>query len=65
MKHLKVLSTEKPVRAAEVAWVELKDLIGPNTSKASTTGFVGAVTTNLSNEQVGWLTAQVDNWLQK
>lgn len=61
MKHLKVLSAEKPLKAEEVAWIQLKDLIGPNIPK------VGPVTPtgNMSNEQVRWLTAQWDNWLQK
>ncbi|HOJ32984.1 MAG TPA: hypothetical protein PKY35_07105 [Candidatus Hydrogenedentes bacterium] len=51
MKHLKVLSEKKPMKAEEVAWIQLKDLIG------SAAG--------LSDEQVYWLQAQWDNWLQK
>ena len=51
MKHIKVLSEVKPMKAEEVAWIQLKDLIG------SAAG--------MSNEQIQWLTAQWDNWLQK
>lgn len=51
MKHLKVLSEKKPMKAEEVAWIQLKDLIG--------------TAAGLQPEQIGWLTAQWDNWLQK
>jgi len=50
MKHIKVLSEVKPMKAEEVAWIQLKDLIAP---------------ANLSGDQIFWLTAQWDNWLQK
>jgi hypothetical protein len=49
MKHVKVLSTEKPVRANQVAWVELKNIFGP---------------LKLRPEQQNWLVALFDNWLQ-
>jgi hypothetical protein len=61
MKHLKVLSTEKPIKAEEVAWIQLKDLVATNIPKV---GFVGP-TGNMSQEQVRWLATQWDNWLQK
>lgn len=50
MKHVKVLSTEKPARAEETAWLEFKNIFRR---------------LNLTVEQQAWLDAQVDNWLQK
>ena len=50
MKHVKVLSTEKPMQADEVAWVRLKDFLPGN-----------ALTAN----QLQWLASQVDETLQK
>jgi len=52
MKHVKALSTEKPMKAAEVAWVQLKDIIGIGKGN------------NLSPNQSNWLSMQKDNWLQ-
>ncbi|GMV93023.1 MAG: hypothetical protein AMXMBFR82_28010 [Candidatus Hydrogenedentota bacterium] len=49
MKHVKVLSTEKPVCAEQVAWVEFKNIFGP---------------LKLRPEQQNWLVALIDNWLQ-
>jgi hypothetical protein len=49
MKHVKVLSTNKPVAAEQVAWVELKNIFGP---------------LKLRNAQANWLVALFDNWLQ-
>jgi len=49
MKHVKVLSTEKPACASQVAWVELKNLFGP---------------LKLRPAQSNWLVALIDNWLQ-
>jgi len=50
MKHVKALSTEKPMKAAEVAWVQLKDIISKNP---------------LGDAQAWWVLTQFDNWLQK
>jgi len=50
MKHVKALSTEKPMKAAEVAWVQLKDIISKNP---------------LGDAQARWMIWQFDNWLQK
>ena len=49
MKHVKVLSTEKPISAEQVAWVELKNIFGP---------------LKLRPAQAGWLVALFDNWRQ-
>lgn len=49
MKHVKVLSTERPARADETAWVELKNIFGP---------------LKLRSEQATWLLALIDSWLQ-
>ena len=51
MKHVKVLSTEKPRPAYYTAWVELKDIIGFGRA--------------LNNVQATWLASQIDNALQK
>lgn len=60
MKHLKVLSTERPVKAEQVAFVQLKDLIWPTvTPKGSVSP------TTLTDTQTAWLAAQWDNFLQK
>lgn len=50
MKHVKVLSTEKPAFAEETSWLEFKNIFRR---------------LNLTGEQQDWLDAQVDNWLQK
>lgn len=50
MKHVKVLSTEKPMHAAETAWIRLKDLLPGNT---------------LTGNQLAWFASQVDQALQK
>jgi hypothetical protein len=49
MKHMKVLTNEKPAQADEVAWVELKNIWGP---------------LKLRPEQARWLLSAIDNWLQ-
>ncbi|MBN2308369.1 MAG: hypothetical protein JXR94_05325 [Candidatus Hydrogenedentes bacterium] len=49
MKHVKVLSTERPVHADQFAWVELKNIFGP---------------LKLNADQARWLLAAIDNWLQ-
>ena len=49
MKHVKVLSTKKPVAAEQVAWVELKNIFGP---------------LKLRPQQAGWLVALFDNLRQ-
>ncbi|MBI4558357.1 MAG: hypothetical protein HY706_12315 [Candidatus Hydrogenedentes bacterium] len=55
MKHLKVLSNQKPAQAAETAWVQLKDII-----------CVGNLCPGGLNLRQGkWLATQVDQWLQK
>lgn len=60
MKHLKVLSTERPVKAEQVAFVQLKDLIAPTvTPKGSFTP------TTMTGTQTAWLAAQWDNFMQK
>jgi hypothetical protein len=61
MKHVKVLSTEKPVQAQEVAWVQLKDIIGTNKAGNPALNPQG----NMSIAQTRWLAAQIDMWLQK
>ena len=48
MKHVNALSTEKPVRADQFAWVELKNIFGP---------------LKLRPEQSQWLLALIDNIL--
>jgi hypothetical protein len=66
MKHLNVLTAERPAVAAEFAPIQLKDLVGDNTGLAK-----GGVILprdplgNMEGDQVRWLTAQWDNWLQK
>ncbi len=50
MKHVKVLSTEKPVVAEEASWVELKNIIG---GMALTSG------------QIDWVLEQIDDALTK
>jgi hypothetical protein len=60
MKHLTVLSTERPAKAQETAWVQVKDLIASNYKGG---GFFGGG--NMSAEQLGWLATQWDNALQK
>ncbi|GMU94107.1 MAG: hypothetical protein AMXMBFR4_31650 [Candidatus Hydrogenedentota bacterium] len=49
MKHVKVLSTNRPVAAEQVAWVELKNIFGP---------------LKLRNQQAFWLVSLIDNWWQ-
>ena len=49
MKHVKALSTSKPVSAEQVAWVEWKNIFGP---------------LKLRPAQAGWLLSLIDNWLQ-
>lgn len=65
MKHVQVLSSQKPAKAEETAWIQLKDIIGNNYTAPALGGFVGPVASNMSGEQSGWLAAQFDNWLQK
>lgn len=62
MKHLTVLSAQKPLQAQEVAWIQLKDLIGTNIQKPPAAILP---TGNMSQEQVSWLATQWDNMLQK
>lgn len=50
MKHVKVLSSEKPMQAQETSWVEWKQIWGP---------------LKLSGAQTQWLAAVMDNALQK
>lgn len=50
MKHIHMMTTVKPVKAEEVAWVQLKDLIGK---------------TAITPQQSEWLSLQLDNYLQK
>jgi len=49
MKHVKALSNEKPVKGEEVAWVQLKNIIG---------------TLPLTGNQALWVNAQIDMKLQ-
>ena len=49
MKHVRMLSTEKPARADQVAWVELKNIIGP---------------LKLRPAQQTWLISLIDNFFQ-
>ena len=49
MKHVRMLSTEKPASADQVAWVGLKNIIGP---------------VKLRPEQQQWLIALIDNFFQ-
>lgn len=51
MKHVKVLSGERPACGAITAWVQLKDIIG--------------IGRGLNRTQAIWLASQIDNWLQK
>lgn len=51
MKHVKVLSSERPACSAITAWVQLKDIIG--------------IGRGLNPTQAIWLASQIDNWLQK
>ncbi len=50
MKHVMVLSSEKPACAEQTAWVEFKNVFGG---------------LPLTNTQATWLATQVDQWLQK
>lgn len=59
MKHVKVLSTEKPAQADEVAWIQLKDIIGGNQPPGKAFGG------NLIPGQAGWMMARFDQWMQK
>jgi len=66
MKHVKMLSIAQPAKAQEVAWVQLKDIVGPAYSKDLLGGnFIGGGGSNLSPTQSMWLATQWDNWLQK
>ena len=49
MKHVRMLSTEKPAGAEQVAWVELKNIFGP---------------LKLRPAQQQWLIALIDNFFQ-
>jgi len=49
MKHVKALSSAKPAEASQVAWVELKNIIGP---------------IKLRPVQLQWLINLVDSFLQ-
>ncbi len=49
MKHVKALSNAKPAEASTVAWVELKNIIGP---------------VKLRPVQLQWLINLVDSFLQ-
>jgi len=51
MKHVKVLTIEKPAVAEETAWVSLKNILLP-----------GAF---LNTSQSNWVLAQLNNWLSK
>jgi hypothetical protein len=61
MKHVKVLTVEKPARAQQVAWVQLKDVLGTNKAGNPAINPLG----NMSQQQARWLINQFDNWLQK
>ena len=61
MKHVKVLTVEKPARAEEVAWIQLKDILGTNKFGNPNINPLG----NMSQQQARWLITQFDNWLQK
>ena len=50
MKHVKVLSSEKPACAEQTAWVEFKNVFGA---------------LPLTNNRAEWLATQVDQYLQK
>jgi len=50
MKHIHMMSALKPAKAEEVAWIQLKDLIG---------------LTAITPQQSEWLSLQLDNYLQK
>jgi hypothetical protein len=50
MKHVATITVSKPVKAEEVAWIQLKDLIAP---------------AKISPTQSTWLSMQWDNLLQK
>lgn len=50
MKHMKVLSSEKPVQADETAFVQFKNVFG---------------TLPLSNAQAVWVASLIDQRLQK
>ena len=47
MKHTKTVS--RPAQAAQVAWVELKNIFGP---------------LPLTTPRAGWLVSLIDHWLQ-
>jgi len=49
MKHVKVMSSTKPAPADQVAWVELKNIIGP---------------VKLRPAQANWLVSLIDNFFQ-
>jgi hypothetical protein len=49
MKHVKALSSAKPADASVVAWVELKNIIGP---------------LKLRPAQLAWVVNAIDSWLQ-
>jgi hypothetical protein len=50
MKHVKVLTSEKPASADEWAWVDVKNVLFPGQ--------------NLSNDAAVKLASDVDQWLQ-
>lgn len=54
MKHVQMLSSEKPMKAEETAWVWWKNLFP-----------AGLGGQNLQNQQMVWLVSRVDQWLQK
>ena len=48
MKHVKMLSTERPAKADEMSWIPLKNIIAPF---------------KLTAQQARWLLAGINNWL--
>lgn len=50
MKHVMVLSSEKPACAEQTAWVEFKNVFGA---------------LPLTGDQALWVATQFDQWLQK
>lgn len=64
MKHLTAMSIEKPAKAEEMAWIQLKDIVSPNLPK-NPNQFIGQTTGNMTQAQATWMAAQFDNWLSK
>lgn len=64
MKHLNVLTAERPAVAAEFAPIQLKDLIADNLGIGAKGDFRLPLG-NMEADEVRWLTAQWDNWMQK